>query len=116
MREMTDSNSNNNTSGGQLNVKDVVPNGLEDVLKIKTFNDMQTAIARQIIDTDLNIVVAAPTGSGKTVVHELAIIRAIHKASKPSAVSCTKLFGYINNILTPIYIYSTCTCRSSAYT
>ena len=58
------------------------------VLKITQFNDMQKVIAHQIFESDLNMVVSAPTGSGKTLVHELAILRAVQKAASPSAIKC----------------------------
>eukprot|EP01035_Chromulina_nebulosa_P017164 gene17164-22679_t len=38
---------------------------------------MQSKIASQVLQTDENMVIAAPTGSGKTVLFEMAIVRAI---------------------------------------
>jgi len=43
----------------------------------RMFNPMQSVIARQLVETNDSMVIAAPTGSGKTVLHELAILRFI---------------------------------------
>ena len=61
---------------------------LRDCLKINALNDMQSILAPQIMESDLNMVVSAPTGSGKTVILELAIIRVMSKAMTPSSVKC----------------------------
>lgn len=48
---------------------------------------MQSAIFSQALQTDCNMVVAAPTGSGKTVIHEIAIIRLLSNPStKPPKI------------------------------
>ena len=64
----------------------------------ENFNPMQSAVAKQLIDSDDSMVVAAPTGSGKTLLHELAILRYIirqeqtstHKKSKVLFIAPTK--------------------------
>lgn len=70
----------------ELSVSDVVHDKkLAKVFKHAKFNSMQSIIARQVIGTSDNMVIAAPTGSGKTVIHELAILRCLieQKNTKP---------------------------------
>ncbi len=49
----------------------------------RKFNPMQSLIADQLLHTDDNMVIAAPTGSGKTVCHELAIVRSLQALPNP---------------------------------
>ena len=56
-------------------VTDVLPPKYTHVFPFARFNRVQSAVVRQVLDSDRNLVVAAPTGSGKTAFHELAIIR-----------------------------------------
>lgn len=49
----------------------------EKLFKFKFFNPIQTQIFYSCYNTDTNMLVGAPTGSGKTVVAELAILRTI---------------------------------------
>lgn len=65
----------------QIRVKDVIPKGIGDIFSFDCFNEMQSALFVQIYDSDSNLTVAAPTGSGKTVVCELAILRLVKKYS-----------------------------------
>eukprot|EP00899_Mesostigma_viride_P012040 jgi/Mesvir1/20837/Mv07930-RA.1 len=46
------------------------------------FNPIQTQVFTCLFNTDDNALVAAPTGSGKTICAEFAILRALHKASE----------------------------------
>ena len=69
-----------------MNLSNFMPEAYCDVFNIKTLNEMQGLIAKQVLETDLNMVVAAPTGSGKTFIHELAIIRSLTNASKSNSV------------------------------
>jgi replicative superfamily II helicase len=48
----------------------------------KKLNGMQSILARQVLETNDSLVIAAPTGAGKTVIHELAIIRLILQQKK----------------------------------
>lgn len=63
----------------QIRVKDVIPEEYHGVFPFESFNEMQSSLFRQIYDSDVNMTVAAPTGSGKTVVCELAILRLLKK-------------------------------------
>lgn len=58
-----------------LRVSDVVEPRFQHMFKHANFNHMQSAILDQALKSDCNMVVAAPTGSGKTVIHELAVVR-----------------------------------------
>jgi ATP-dependent DNA helicase HFM1/MER3 len=71
----------------KLKVTDLVrEHKLSKVLNIDYFNDMQSIVAPDIYESDLNMVVSAPTGSGKTIVMELAILREASIAANPSDV------------------------------
>lgn len=48
------------------------------------FNKVQTACLHVVYDDDMNCVVSAPTGSGKTVLLELAIVRLLQKYMGPN--------------------------------
>ena len=61
----------------ELKVTEVIPEILESVFPFERFNKMQSAVFDIIFNTDENVVVAAPTASGKTVIGELAILRAL---------------------------------------
>lgn len=71
-----------------LRVLDIVPAGLSVIFPFESFNAMQSIVARQLVETPQNVVVAAPTGSGKTVLHELAILRLLmrHSSDKLKAL------------------------------
>ncbi len=43
--------------------------------KYPYFNDVQSAVFDKVVHTSCNMVISAPTSSGKTVVLELAIVR-----------------------------------------
>ena len=65
------------------NVADLLPVAYHGIFKYKIFNAMQTILVPSILNCDDNIVIASPTGSGKTCLHELAIVRAhIRKEGK----------------------------------
>ncbi len=51
-----------------------------DVLPFETLNRLQSHVCDSVLNRSDNIVVCAPTASGKTVVFDLAIIRAMASA------------------------------------
>jgi ATP-dependent DNA helicase HFM1/MER3 len=63
-----------------VKVGDVIPEKFRSIFRFERFNAMQSIIVNQILNTPVNMVIAAPTGSGKTVVHELAILRLLIQA------------------------------------
>lgn len=72
---------------GRLKVADLLQDPkLTNVLNIEYFNDMQSIVAPDLFESDMNMVVSSPTGSGKTIVMELAILRALSKVSNPNDV------------------------------
>eukprot|EP00301_Raphidiophrys_heterophryoidea_P007338 c12852_g1_i1.p1 GENE.c12852_g1_i1~~c12852_g1_i1.p1 ORF type:complete len:2187 (-),score=588.78 c12852_g1_i1:306-6866(-) len=54
----------------------------EALFEWKTFNPIQTQVFMVLYNTDENVLVGAPTGSGKTVCAEFAILRALAKEGK----------------------------------
>lgn len=65
-----------------LRVSDVVQLRFRHLFKHAHFNHMQSAILDQALNSEANMVVAAPTGSGKTVIHELAVVRLLFQDVK----------------------------------
>jgi hypothetical protein len=51
------------------------------------FNPIQTQIFHAVYHTDMNILVGAPTGSGKTMIAELAVLRLREKQPRAKTVS-----------------------------
>jgi activating signal cointegrator complex subunit 3 len=47
----------------------------ESLFRFSHFNPVQTQIFHTVMHTDVNVLVGAPTGSGKTVTAELAVMR-----------------------------------------
>jgi len=60
----------------ELAVADVLP-GFADAFPFERFNRMQTATLPALLDTGENVVVSAPTASGKTAIAEVAICRTL---------------------------------------
>ncbi|GHJ84263.1 hypothetical protein NliqN6_0665 [Naganishia liquefaciens] len=54
-----------------------LPDAARRIFDFSTFNAVQSKVFESIYQTDENLVVSAPTGSGKTVIFELAILRAV---------------------------------------
>lgn len=69
-------------------VSDLIPSELHGVFEFPTFNDMQVKVFENAFYTTENMVVAAPTGSGKTVVHELAILQLYLAKGKSNLFRC----------------------------
>lgn len=70
-------------------IRDIIPETYHSVFKnIQFLNDLQQTLSKQILETDQNLVISAPTNSGKTLLHELAIIRTISISIKPSSIKC----------------------------
>ncbi|XP_036370754.1 probable ATP-dependent DNA helicase HFM1 isoform X2 [Octopus sinensis] len=59
-----------------------IPSKFRDIFPFEYFNSTQSKIIDDVLYTDSSIVVCAPTGAGKTVVFELAIVRVIIKAEE----------------------------------
>ncbi|MFP4530341.1 MAG: DEAD/DEAH box helicase [Halodesulfurarchaeum sp.] len=59
-----------------MDVAEVVPE-FADVFSFDAFNEMQRTALPAVLETDDNVVISAPTGSGKTALAELAIIEAL---------------------------------------
>ncbi|KAF8623541.1 hypothetical protein AX15_006317 [Amanita polypyramis BW_CC] len=72
------------TSGGrpgtQLRPVSELPDVYRNIFKFGVFNAVQSHCFDQVYNSDENIVISAPTGSGKTVLFELAILRVLHQA------------------------------------
>lgn len=51
----------------------------ESLYKFSHFNPIQTQIFHCLYHTDNNVLLGAPTGSGKTIVAEIAMCRVFHK-------------------------------------
>ena len=73
-----------------MNVDDIVPSKYRSLFRFNTFNAMQSLLVTQIMSNDKSMVVAAPTGSGKTVVHELAILRLMISADAQQGINQMK--------------------------
>ncbi|MFB6113466.1 MAG: DEAD/DEAH box helicase [Halodesulfurarchaeum sp.] len=59
-----------------MEVAEVVPD-FADVFPFESFNAMQEAAAPAVLESEENVVLSAPTGSGKTAIAELAISRTL---------------------------------------
>lgn len=63
-------------------VEDLIPFSLRHIFHFSCFNRMQSILFRQVVGTNDNLVISSPTGSGKTVIHELSIIRLLLHGEK----------------------------------
>eukprot|EP00039_Didymoeca_costata_P013519 m.206766 g.206766 ORF g.206766 m.206766 type:complete len:2137 (+) comp15799_c0_seq4:40-6450(+) len=59
---------------------------LQSIYNFSHFNPVQTQVFHTLYHTDQNVLLGAPTGSGKTVVAELAIFRAFREHPKTKSV------------------------------
>jgi ATP-dependent DNA helicase HFM1/MER3 len=63
---------------GLRRVIDVIPERFLSVFSdFPVFNDVQSPLIDSLLNTDDSMVIAAPTGSGKTALHELAMVRTL---------------------------------------
>ena len=64
-----------------VEVATVIPVEYCSLFKYAYFNRMQSLLVDSVLNSNDNIVVASPTGSGKTVILELAILRLLLRKS-----------------------------------
>lgn len=65
-----------------LRVKDAISARYQTAFKFDYFNKMQSILLPAVYNENTkNLAIASPTGSGKTVIHELAILRALEDKS-----------------------------------
>ncbi|XP_029640230.1 activating signal cointegrator 1 complex subunit 3 isoform X1 [Octopus sinensis] len=72
----------------------------EDLYKFSHFNPVQTQIFHSLYHTDSNILIGAPTGSGKTVAAEIAIFRVFQVYKKAKAVYIAPLKALVRERIT----------------
>ncbi|GMI03497.1 hypothetical protein TrVE_jg11861 [Triparma verrucosa] len=60
--------------------------GIMSLYNFKAFNAIQTQTFHALFETDANALVCAPTGSGKTVLAEFALLRALSKDGKAKMI------------------------------
>ena len=70
-----------NTGQNKVDLIDtsVIPREYQIIFPYPQFNSMQSLMFHRIMDTDTNVMLSAPTGCGKTVIAELAIVNSIMK-------------------------------------
>ncbi|CAD6979415.1 unnamed protein product, partial [Tilletia controversa] len=78
--------------GVRLKPVTALPDMWRSIYKFPVFNAVQSTCFDSIYQSSRNVVVSAPTGSGKTVVFELAIIRML-QSSNTSAKGDTNFSG-----------------------
>lgn len=61
-----------------------LPDRLRQVFSFELFNAIQSTVFRAVYESNDNVVVSAPTGSGKTAIMELAICRLVGSAQQGS--------------------------------
>ena len=64
----------------------VLPDRLRSLFSFRYFNAMQTKAFHPLYESDENVVLSAPTGSGKTACFELAIARLLRNESSARGV------------------------------
>ncbi|MFB0560929.1 MAG: DEAD/DEAH box helicase [Candidatus Lokiarchaeia archaeon] len=78
----------------ELSVEDNIPEKFRELFPFGKFNRVQSIVLPSVLNTDENIVVCAPTASGKTVVAELAIIRQLTSLGKTLYLGPLKALTY----------------------
>lgn len=67
-----------------INPRDVIPDRFREIFSYDLFNPVQSRCFEYAYQTNDNLVVSAPTGSGKTAILELAICRLAHMRGNES--------------------------------
>lgn len=65
-----------------IDISSLVKKYRDSLFPFDNFNLVQEVCAHKLVNTDSNVVVCAPTGSGKTVLFELAILRLLYPFEK----------------------------------
>src|SRR5664279_1518248 len=65
-----------------LSVADSISGQFVSLFPFSFFNEMQSRVLPRLLTSDENVVVAAPTASGKTVLAELAMVRELSKPKR----------------------------------
>lgn len=66
----------------------LLPECFRSIFSFRYFNPLQSEVISYTYQNDGNMVVSAPTGSGKTVVFELAILRSLSKFISEHGILC----------------------------
>ncbi|KAI6028575.1 hypothetical protein F5J12DRAFT_889093 [Pisolithus orientalis] len=77
-----------NSFGIRLRPVSDLPDRYRGVFKFGVFNAMQSTCFDKVLYSDENLVVSAPTGSGKTVLFELGIIRMLGQVTNNNSIKC----------------------------
>ncbi|KAF9409613.1 hypothetical protein HW555_011086, partial [Spodoptera exigua] len=77
---------------GQFRSIEEIDPKYRDVFSYPYFNLVQSRVIEDALYSDKSIVVCAPTGSGKTVVFEMAIVQLLMELETKSTLKISKLF------------------------
>ncbi len=74
----------------------------ERLFKFSHFNPVQTQVFHTLYHTDHNVLLGAPTGSGKTIVAEMAIFRVFNQypKKKVTTTNILQLFKWVRQVTT----------------
>lgn len=71
--------------------------------KIDTFNPVQTQAFTALFNTDENVLLGAPAGSGKTAAAEFAILRMVQKAAEAKGTACCVYVAPLESVVNERY-------------